>query len=52
VEEQFYLVLVAPVLIRCLSVRSLTTVLVGTVLVAPLLRLLTFLFAPTVLFSL
>ncbi len=44
VEEQFYLV--APVLIRFLSVRSLTTVLVGTVLVAPLLRLLTFLFAP------
>ena len=44
VEEQFYLV--APVLIRFLSVRSLTTVLVGTVLVAPLLRLLTFLFPP------
>lgn len=44
VEEQYYLV--APLLIRFLSIRTLTKVLLGTILLAPLLRVFVHLFVP------
>jgi peptidoglycan/LPS O-acetylase OafA/YrhL len=44
VEEQFYLV--APPLIRFLSIKTLKTVLIATLFLAPILRVLVYFYAP------